>query len=365
MIQEHHARRLHFDLRLERDGVLRSWAVPKGVPESPGTNHLAVQTEDHPMEYLGFAGTIPEGQYGAGSMTVWDTGTYETEKWRADEVIVTLHGRVGGPLGRVRVALIRTQGEGEKSQWLLHRMKSQRPAVDPDAMADAAPRPVAQAPSRTATRTGTDAARQPSAFPKPMLAAAGTPGLVAGDEWAIEWKWDGVRVIARVEDGAVRLVTRTGLDRSKTYPELAALAAAVRADAVLDGEVVALDEHGRPDFGLLQQRMNLERPREIAAAAASVPVGLRLFDVLEIAGVPTIGEPYDQRRERLERMLRPGVDAPVEVSPRVDLGADAALERARADGLEGIVAKRRSSPYRPGSAATTGSRSRSRAPRRW
>ena len=128
VIQEHHARRLHFDLRLERDGVLKSWAVPKGVPETSGVNHLAVQTEDHPMEYATFEGTIPAGEYGAGSMTIWDAGTYETEKWRDEEVIIDLDGQPGGPLGgRVRLALIRTDGSGEKSSWLLHRMKDQRP----------------------------------------------------------------------------------------------------------------------------------------------------------------------------------------------------------------------------------------------
>ena len=127
VIQEHHARRLHYDFRLERDGVLKSWAVPKGVPDDAGTNHLAVQTEDHPMEYGSFEGTIPAGEYGAGSVTIWDAGTYETEKWRDDEIIVDVDGRPGGPLGRARLALIRTDGEGEKSTWLLHRMKDQRP----------------------------------------------------------------------------------------------------------------------------------------------------------------------------------------------------------------------------------------------
>ncbi|WP_353828493.1 ATP-dependent DNA ligase [Agromyces sp. SYSU T0242] len=345
VIQEHHARRLHYDLRLERDGVLRSWAVPKGVPEGSGTNHLAVQTEDHPMEYLTFAGTIPEGQYGAGSMAVWDTGTYETEKWRDDEVIVTLHGRAGGPLGRVRLALIRTQGDGEKSQWLLHRMKDQRghaAAAAPATDGASAASPTAPADRAPATH------RPEAAIPRPMLAAPGAPGLVTGDDWAVEWKWDGVRILARVEDGAVRLVSRNGIDRTAAYPELAALASALRADAVVDGEIVALDEAGRPDFGLLQPRMHLERPREVAAAAASVPVRLFLFDVLEVAGVPTIDEPYVRRRERLERLVRSGTDAPVEVPPTVGLDAGAALEEARRTGLEGIVAKRRSSPYRPG-----------------
>ncbi|WP_400999937.1 ATP-dependent DNA ligase [Agromyces sp. GXQ0307] len=361
VIQEHHARRLHFDLRLERDGVLKSWAVPKGVPDDTGTNHLAVQTEDHPMEYLVFEGTIPDGQYGAGGMTVWDTGTYETEKWRDDEVIFTLHGRVGGPLGRVRLALIRTQGDGEKSQWLLHRMKEQRGGDAGSSGADAAAAP--------ATATAPDGARSRSApsarstvrsthsrstggprdpVPKPMLAVPGTAGLVAADDWAIEWKWDGIRVVARAEDGVARLVSRNGIDQTATYPELAGLASALRADAVVDGEIVALDERGRPDFGLLQRRMNLGKPREIAAAAASVPVRLHLFDVLEVAGTSTIDEPWERRRERLERLVRPRTDAPVDVPPVVELGAEEALEEARRLGLEGIVAKRRGSRYTPG-----------------
>lgn len=334
VIQEHHARRLHFDLRLEREGVLKSWAVPKGVPESSGTNHLAVQTEDHPMEYLAFEGTIPEGQYGAGSMTVWDTGTYETEKWRDDEVIFTLAGRVGGPLGRVRLALIRTQGEGEKSQWLLHRMKEQLTGGRSDGPTDVAGR-----------------ASRPDAQEvgySPMLAVPGTAGLARGDDWALEWKWDGIRLLARVEDGAVRLASRKGIDQTATYPDLAGLARVLRGDAVVDGEVVALDEQGRPDFGLLQQRMNLTKPREIASAAAAVPVTLHLFDVLEVAGTSTLDETYTRRRQRLERLFRARDDVPVDVPPNVEGDAEAALDEARRRGLEGVVAKRRRSPYRPG-----------------
>lgn len=356
VIQEHHARRLHHDLRLERDGVLKSWAVPKGVPESSGTNHLAVQTEDHPMEYLVFEGTIPEGQYGAGSMTVWDTGTYETEKWRDDEVIFTLTGRVGGPLGRVRLALIRTEGEGEKSQWLLHRMKEQR-GREPREATDAAPRAPAAEPlpdeppwaagSVDAAGSRRSGERMPP-VPKPMLATAGTAGLVTGDEWAIEWKWDGIRVLAQVDGGVVRLISRNGVDLTATYPELAGLGSALRGDAIVDGEILALDESGRPDFGLLQRRMNLSKPREVASAAASVPVVLHLFDVLEIAGTPTIDEPYGRRRERLVRLVRQRDDVPVDVPDAVDAAPDAALEEAQRRGLEGIVAKRRRSSYRPG-----------------
>jgi bifunctional non-homologous end joining protein LigD len=129
VIQEHHARRLHYDLRLEHDGVFVSWAVPKGVPETADHNHLAVMTEDHPLSYGTFEGEIPKGEYGAGTVTIWDTGTYELEKWREGEVIFTLVGRPDGPLDRARLALIRTDGRGEKSSWLLHRMKTDGDAV--------------------------------------------------------------------------------------------------------------------------------------------------------------------------------------------------------------------------------------------
>jgi bifunctional non-homologous end joining protein LigD len=350
VIQEHHARRLHFDLRLERDGVLKSWAVPKGVPDSSGTNHLAVQTEDHPMEYLVFEGTIPEGQYGAGSMTVWDTGTYDTEKWRDDEVIFTLAGRVGGPLGQVRLALIRTEGQGEKSQWLLHRMKEQHSSEHGlETPASPSPRPAQRVRVEERPR---GASRDPGSrmppVPKPMLATPGTTGLVTGDDWAIEWKWDGIRVLAQLDGGITRLVSRNGLDLTATYPELGDLARVLRGDAIVDGEILAPDENGRPDFGLLQRRMNLSKPREVEAAAASVPVVLHLFDVLEVAGTPTVDEPYDRRRERLERLVRVRDDVPVDVPPAADAAPDAALDEARRLGLEGIVAKRRRSAYRPG-----------------
>lgn len=335
VIQEHHARRLHYDLRLERDGVLKSWAVPKGVPESSGTNHLAVQTEDHPMEYLVFEGTIPEGQYGAGGMTVWDTGTYEAEKWRADEVIFTLTGGPGGPLGRVRLALIRTEGEGEKSNWLLHRMKEQGDGALAR-RADANVRRPADAPGPVEVAE------------RPMLATLGTLGMLASGDWALEWKWDGIRVLARTEGGEVRLISRSGRDETARYPELGGLASVLRADALVDGEIVAFDDGGRTDFGRMQPRMNVTKPREIAELAAAVPVRLQLFDVLEVAGTPTIDEPYERRRARLERLVRRGHDQPVDVPPVVDEAPDAALEEARRLGREGLVAKRRGSSYRPG-----------------
>lgn len=346
VIQEHHARRLHFDFRLERDGVLKSWAVPKGVPDDPGTNHLAVQTEDHPMEYGSFEGTIPAGEYGAGSVTIWDAGTYETEKWRDDEVIVDVEGRPGGPLGRVRLALIRTDGEGEKSTWLMHRMKDQRPGHwSPASKA----RHASEAPEGSEDRVA--AGKVGPILQRPMLATATNPAVVASLDaagWALEWKWDGIRVLARTEDGGVRLLTRSGNDVTAKYPELANVASALRGDALVDGEIVALDEAGRPSFGLLQQRMNLSKPREIERVAASVPVRLRLFDVLEIAGYEVMDEPYDTRRARLERLVRERDDMPLELPEQAGGTPAEALEESRRLGLEGIVAKRRDSPYRPG-----------------
>lgn len=358
VIQEHHARRLHFDLRLERDGVLKSWAVPKGVPETSGRNNLAVQTEDHPMEYLVFEGTIPAGQYGAGSMTVWDTGTYETEKWHDDEVIFTLTGRPGGPLGEVRLALIRTEGQGEKSQWLLHRMKDQRAGHwSPSSKA------------RHASETESDAAGDADAeddaglddaglddddhhvepiLVRPMLATSGTLGLLAGREWALEWKWDGIRVLARADGGGIRLLSRRGNDVTATYPELAGLPRVLRGDALVDGEIVALDDEGRPSFERMQQRMNLTRPREIERLVASVPVRLLLFDVLEIAGSSVVHLPYRRRRELLERLMRTRAGVPVEVPATASGTPEEAFEESRRLGLEGLVAKHPDSPYRPG-----------------
>lgn len=361
VIQEHHARRLHFDFRLERDGVLKSWAVPKGVPDDPGVNHLAVQTEDHPLEYGGFEGTIPAGEYGAGSVMIWDAGTYATEKWRDDEVIVDVQGRPGGPLGAVRLALIRTDGEGEKSTWLMHRMKDQRPAaeVEPAAASSAA---VPGAPaangagdaSEPLAPTGADAAAPAPAADaepirvRPMLASPGTLGLVADGDWALEYKWDGIRVLARADGGALRIISRNGNDVTARYPELAGLPRALRGDALVDGEIVALDDDGRPSFELLQSRMNLTRAREVQRLAASAPVRLLLFDVLEIAGDDVTDAPYRERRRRLERLVRPVPGVPVEV-PSVAQGEAAdALAEARRLGLEGLVAKRPDSVYRPG-----------------
>ena len=336
VIQEHHARRLHYDLRIEDRGVLVSWAVPKGVPETSGRNHLAVMTEPHPMEYLNFAGTIPSGEYGAGEMTVWDTGTVELEKWRDDEVIGTFTGSEGGPLGSARLALIRTEGSGEKSSWLLHRMKesTQRPHGRPHARA--------AAPARTATAT------KPTL--RPMLAENGTAALAKSlnpEPW-VEVKWDGIRAIGTWSDGRMLLHARSGTDVTARYPELTADGAPhlPAADAVIDGEIVAFDDSGRPSFSRLQNRMHLTRAREIEREVVRTPVVYIAFDLLRLNGHDLTGMPLEQRRALLDE-LTTDLDAPIQAPPVFD-DVDAALAASREFGLEGVVVKDRSSRYRPG-----------------
>ncbi|MDT3344154.1 ATP-dependent DNA ligase [Microbacterium aquilitoris] len=328
VIQEHHARRLHYDLRLEHDGVLVSWAVPRGIPESPSTNHLAVMTEPHPMEYLEFSGDIPAGEYGAGSMSIWDSGTFELEKWRADEVIFTATGRGDGPLGTARLALIRTSGDGEKSQWLLHRMKA------------TAPGPAATPPSSA-----------PAPAPAPMLATSSNAALArhAATRWGpwVEFKWDGVRALGIWDGQRLKLRARSGADITARYPELTGGDPGFGAAAcVVDGEIVALDDRNRPSFSLLQHRMHLTKAGEIDRESARIPVQFLLFDVLEVDGTDAAPLPLSQRRELLEGVAEGTID-PIVVPP-VASDVDDALATAQQLGLEGVVVKDPASTYRRG-----------------
>ncbi len=347
VVQEHHATRLHYDVRLEREGVLVSWAVPKGPPTDPSRNHLAVPTEDHPMEYATFEGTIPKGEYGAGQVSVWDHGTYTLEKWKEGEVIAVLHGSAGGGLGgSVRFALIRT---GEN--WLMHRMDPPA-APDPETADPATPEPEAR---DAATTDEPDGGSPPDAgrlgTVAPMLASRpdGLDPHRDADAWAFEMKWDGVRVVATCDGEAVRLVGRSGKDVTTTYPEVAeALAGLHLDDAVVDGEVVALGDDGAPSFGRIQQRIGLVRPRDVTAARRAVPVRYVVFDLLRLGGADVTGLPYVQRRELLEGLDLDDADR-LDVPVAFDGDLDAALASSQELGLEGVVAKRRSSRYRPGS----------------
>ncbi|WP_040165035.1 ATP-dependent DNA ligase [Microbacterium gorillae] len=353
VIQEHHASALHWDLRLEHDGVLVSWAVPKGLPETSTRNNLAVQTEDHPLEYLDFAGDIPRGQYGAGRMWLWDRGTYDEEKWREDEIIVTLHGRPGGPADGVRIVLIRTDGEGERSTWLLRRMKR---TADGRAQPDGSPvvphdedDPLSPPPSPPASSAAGAAAH----YVAPMLATPATPALGTaaatrtGQTPWVEMKWDGIRAIVGWDGGRVRIWGRNGTEITARYPELTAAGALTVAatSAVLDGEIVALDSANRPSFPLLQNRMHLTDASAISAEARRTPVSLFLFDILA-ADTDLTDLPLRDRRERLESLV--AASASVAVPPVFDDVSDA-WDAARALDLEGVMVKDPRSPYRAGS----------------
>ncbi len=355
VIQEHHARRLHWDFRLEHDGVLVSWALPRGVPTDPKQNHLAVQTEDHPIEYGSFEGTIPAGEYGAGEVTIWDAGTYELEKWRdGKEVIAVLHGEQHGTH---KYALIHTGGRGGDAQnnWLIHLMQDTTVHEYGPAGSDTAyRRPAARGKSleRSSGRKQIGAERRrESKLPSPMLATAGDVATLddGGDdrlsEWAFEMKWDGIRAIAEVSGGAIRLVSRNGIDVTATYPELDVLGDLV-GSAVLDGEIVAMNKAGRPDFGLLQQRMGVTKAAEISQLVKRVPVQLLLFDILELDGRSLVKLTYEERRALLEQHVNP--KGAVQVPPAFEGDITAAMRTSGQLGLEGVVGKRRDSTYTPG-----------------
>ncbi|MFF1882570.1 ATP-dependent DNA ligase [Pseudarthrobacter sp. NPDC058196] len=370
VIQEHHASRLHWDLRLEHEGVMTSWALPKGVPESGGKNHLAVQTEDHPMDYLTFHGTIPKGQYGAGEMTIWDTGTYELHKWiNGKEVIVTLTGSEGGGLGGpTKLALIHTgrgQGKDAEKQWLIHLMEPEHAGGPSPHAAQAAAEPSPErgeeagagdtatapdTPARTAA-TATYTPADPEAH-RPMMATAGTEADLRGSTWQYELKWDGVRAILVADREKIRILSRNGNDVTRTYPELTDRACWPEQPFVADGEIIAVGAGGRPDFGLLQGRMKLTRAADVAKARTAIPVQLMLFDLLFDDGEDLRRLPLGRRRRKLEEFFRPS-DCPADLSMVLDEPVGLLLDSAKELGLEGVMAKRMDSRYVSGQRTRT------------
>ncbi len=310
VVQEHSARRLHWDLRLEHDGVAVSWAIPNGIPDSPDENRKAVHTEDHPLDYLDFEGEIPAGEYGGGTVKVWDRGTYECHKWEEGKVVFSFAGeRLSG-----RYALFRAGGERD---WMIHR-------IDPPAEA-----------------------RDP--FPESIVPMLAKPAkLPASDRgWAAEVKWDGVRAIAYCRPGRLELQSRNLRDITPQYPEVRRLSRQLGArDAVLDGELVAFDAEGRPSFERLQQRIHQTAETVVRRRMKSHPVTYVIFDLLYIDGRDLIGEPYARRRELLEGMELAG---PSWQTPSYSTGhAEELLEASREQRLEGIVLKRLDSRYAPG-----------------
>jgi bifunctional non-homologous end joining protein LigD len=303
VVQRHDARRLHYDFRLERNGALASWAVPKGVPLEPGQQHLAVHVEDHPLEYATFAGEIPKGNYGAGTVEIWDTGTYELVEEKPDGgLTVRLHGkRLDGTY-----ALVPAHLSGDERNWLIVRKKD-----------DSAP-----------------GARKPRRY-QPMLATLARE-VPKGDGWFHEIKWDGYRIIATVSGGEPELRSRKDQDYTQRFENVSKeLVKALKTpDCVVDGEVCALDDQGRPSFSAMQQ------------GRSGTPIVYFVFDLLEVEGEPIVDLPIEERRKRLEKLLDKR-STTVRFSESFDDG-EALLAAAEKQELEGIMAKRLGSRYLPG-----------------
>jgi bifunctional non-homologous end joining protein LigD len=316
VIQQHHATRLHWDLRLEHEGALASWAMPNGIPADPAENRLAVRTEDHPLEYLEFHGDIPQGQYGAGTMSIWDTGTYEPHKWEDKKVEVTFHGeRLHGRYGLFPIG----RDEATKRDWMIHRMD---PPDDPQRV----PMPVRIVPMMARTSTG---------LPREE------------ERWSFEVKWDGVRAIAYAHPGRLRLESRNLNEVTGAYPEVRGVLEDLGMhEAVLDGEIVAFDDQGRPSFERLQRRMHVSSASAVRRLAASIPVVYAIFDLLYLDGRSLMELPYRERRERLEELELGGRAWRVPAAHTG--GGERLLAATEAQGLEGVVAKRLDSRYEPG-----------------
>ena len=323
VVQRHDARRLHYDFRLERDGALASWAVPKGVPLEPGEQHLAVHVEDHPLEYAKFEGEIPQGNYGAGTVEIWDNGTYELlEEKKNGGLTVRLNGeKLNGVW-----SLIPAHLDGKEQNWLILRKREDTDAAPPQGLEASAAKP--PTPGR---KTESPSAPQGKYWPMTATLEREVP---RGDGWAFEVKWDGYRALAYVHGGECTLMSRNDKPLTQRFPTIVKeIVKAVRTpNAVLDGEVCALDEQGRASFSEMQKGSNM--------------LVYYVFDVLEVDGVPLIDLAYTERHERLQQLLDKR-NRVVRVSETFDDG-EALLAAAREQQLEGIMAKRVDSRYFPG-----------------
>jgi bifunctional non-homologous end joining protein LigD len=400
VIQKHAASHLHFDFRLELDGVMKSWAVPKGPSLDPTVKRLAMEVEDHPIDYNTFEGTIPKGQYGGGTVMLWDRGTYAPDESDGDDqstlrreyadgkMSFTLHGeRLHGSF-----ALIRTRRATGKPQWLLmkHRDDHARPGVDIVAEADtsiatgrtmdeiatgrsrvwqsnragtgtkstAAPAKRRRATTGAAAEAGASRkTRAPSkravssAALEPMYASVGT-AIPPGPGWTYEPKYDGIRVLAFVTPRSVKLVTRNGNDKTKQFPEvvdaLRTLGTAVRRPLVLDGEIIALIDGGPARFQTLQSRMHVKEAAAVGRHAESTPAAFAAIDLILDGDDVLLREPWSIRRRRLERIWGRRKPGTLMLAESIESEGPAMVERARRDGWEGVIAKRVDAPYEPG-----------------
>ncbi len=361
VVQQHAARRMHWDLRLEIDGVLASWAVPRGPSLDPAEKRLAVRTEDHPLEYARFEGIIPEGNYGAGAMIVWDVGAWQPVGETAPRDGLEagkLDLRLEGHKLRGRFALVRTRGEGGRD-WLLI-CKGKAPADAPELverepasvlsglrveeLRDGVARDAEVA--EAATRAGAPRRRLDAARLRPMLAETREEPF-SDPAWLYELKYDGVRVLAERSGDAVRLLARTGAERTATYPEVArALAHLPLGEFVIDGELLVPDGAGGGSFERIQQRFTQTDRARIARGEVDNPVVLQAFDCLGAAGHDLRRLPLAERKRILARFApRLGV---VRFADHVEGDGEALFRAAEQHGLEGVIAKRADSPYEAG-----------------
>jgi bifunctional non-homologous end joining protein LigD len=304
VIQQHDATRLHWDLRLEHDGVLLSWALPRGLPPTPDRNHLAVHTEDHPLEYLTFQGEIPEGSYGAGSMSVWDTGSYDLHELTDSKAVVTLHGR----RAEGRYALFQTRGR----DWMIHRM---------DRPADTRPAP-------------------PTDW-RPMQPVDG--GLPRAADWWFEVLVEGRRVLVRNVPGAVGVVDTDGVDLSAALPDIRRIGRRLGStEVLLDGTVTAAD--GRVDA--VDARFAAGSESAIRRLTRDRPLQFVVTDLLWLDGEPLVGRAVEERRDALTDL---GLEDELWRVSAVHRGdGRALLAAAREQGVPGLLGKRAGSRYRPG-----------------
>src|SRR5512143_55786 len=372
VVQRHRATRLHYDFRLEIDGVLVSWAVPKGPTLDPGVRRMAVHVEDHPIEYLDFEGVIPKGEYGGGDVIVWDWGTWtaesETPDGRRGVTDGELKFTLAGEKLRGRFTIVRTSGRGAGrgsrnampfeddagEQWLLihkrddaavpgwdaedHPQSVKTGRTNDEVRADRDALWISHAPAAVAAidLSGAKDAALP-AFIEPMAATLADKGF-RDDDWLFEIKWDGYRVEAVVRDGVAKTFTRNGNDAEAYFPKLLTKATWIDAgEAIVDGEVVAIGEDGRPDFSLLQE----------ATGSASARFVYQAFDLLYLDGRSLLGVPLESRKQLLRSILRAD-DQRVRFADHVVGEGLAFLEAARSQGLEGMIAKHRRSVYEPG-----------------
>jgi bifunctional non-homologous end joining protein LigD len=390
VIQKHAARNLHFDLRLELDGVMKSWAVPKGPSLDPSVKRLAMQVEDHPIDYNTFEGTIPKGEYGGGTVMLWDRGTYTadaaTTPGEEEDAIrqgltrgdlkITFHGaRLHGSFALIRMKFSRDGSSSSKSQWLLikHRDKF---ASDEDVVVEnmtsvesgRTMEEIASGKSRVwrSNRASNDsvvksrpakkvAAASSAPAPsfgslEPMYASIGTE--IPDDGWTFEPKYDGIRVLAFTTATDVKLITRNGKDKAAQFPEVVAalkkLASQTKRAFLLDGEIVALIDGKPARFQELQNRMHVKEPRMIERLSTSSPAAIALFDILVDGDDALITKPWTERRVRLLKLVGKRTAPHLWVTESIEGDGKKMLERARRQGWEGIIAKRMDSTYEPG-----------------